>query len=84
MCKTMNYFGKIEIGKGPTLEPRTVATWYWMPTDEIQEQKEYLIYDLNGLIGFVGGTLGLFIGFSFFDILKWITRYLENYFRSNK
>ena len=29
--------------------------------------KEYLIYDTLSLIGTVGGTLGLFIGFSFYD-----------------
>ena len=29
--------------------------------------KEYLVRDTLALIGTVGGTLGLFIGFSFFD-----------------
>ena len=32
------------------------------------EHYEYLIYDTIGLIGNVGGSLGLFIGFSFFDV----------------
>ena len=41
--------------------------------------EEYFIYDTNDLIGFVGGTLGLFIGFSFsnfltclFENIQWI------------
>ena len=31
--------------------------------------QEYLIYDITGFVGSVGGTLGLFIGFSFRDIV---------------
>ena len=30
--------------------------------------QEYLVYDTIGLIGTVGGSLGLFVGFSFFDL----------------
>ena len=40
-----------------------------MKREEIQVQTEYLIYDFNGLLGFIGGTLGLFIGFSFYGLL---------------
>ena len=35
--------------------------------------EEYLIYDVFGLIGSVGGTLGIFIGFSCTCILSLIT-----------
>ena len=36
--------------------------------------EEYLIYDIFGMmIGSVGGTLGIFIGFSFSEILSLIT-----------
>ena len=35
----------------------------------LEVQREYLVYDMNGLIGSVGGTLGLFVGFSFFDLI---------------
>ena len=37
-------------------------------TEEVNQ--EYLIYDITGFVGSVGGTLGLFIGFSFLDTLK--------------
>ncbi len=30
---------------------------------------EYEVYDLSGIVGSVGGSLGLFVGFSFFDCL---------------
>ena len=34
---------------------------------------EYLIYDAIGVIGSVGGTLGMFIGFSFSNAVSYIT-----------
>ena len=35
-------------------------------------QKEYLIYDGIGMFGSIGGSLGLFVGFSLFDSLCFI------------
>ena len=32
--------------------------------------QEYRIYDEVGLIGTVGGSLGLFLGFSFYDFIS--------------
>ena len=34
-----------------------------------QVHEEYLLYDETGVIGSIGGTLGLFIGFSFRSII---------------
>ena len=39
--------------------------------------EEYLIYDIFGLIGTVGGTLGIFIGFSCRDIVNLITHMFQ-------
>ena len=39
--------------------------------------QEYLIYDFNGLVGSVGGTLGIFIGFNFYDIIARFFEYLK-------
>ena len=49
-----------------------------MKREEIQVQTEYLIYDFNGLVGSVGGTLGIFIGFNFYDILARIVDNIKN------
>ena len=38
--------------------------------------QEYLIYDTLSLIGTLGGTLGLFVGFSFYDFLTMITSFI--------
>ena len=60
------------------------ATWYNPKPNEaifrvtfhrpprVTVKDEYLIYDMLTMIGAVGGTLGLFIGFSFHDLLQGI------------
>ena len=71
-CTRMNYHGEVIKNKDPNLGNRTVALWYWTSSNEIEVEKQYLVLDLNGFIGYAGGTLGLFIGFSFFGILTWL------------
>jgi len=34
--------------------------------------EEYLIYDVKGMVGSIGGTLGLFIGFSFYNVIGYL------------
>ena len=34
-----------------------------------ERQIEYFIYDTLSMVGTVGGTLGLFVGFSFYDFI---------------
>ena len=43
---------------------------YTFKSDELVVYQEYLVTDEIRLIGTVGGTMGLFIGFSFLDMLK--------------
>ena len=33
-------------------------------------EKQALVYDTNDVIGAIGGLLGLFLGFSFFDVIS--------------
>ena len=46
--------------------------------------EEYLIYDLEGLVGSVGGTLGMFIGFSFINVIKDVLNYLKQLLEKKK
>ena len=39
--------------------------------------EEYLIYDAMGMIGSVGGTLGMFVGFSMTGTISWIFGYFK-------
>ena len=41
---------------------------YFLPPERKKIAEEYLLYDIIGVIGAVGGTMGLCIGFSIFGI----------------
>ena len=43
---------------------------------EITVYEEYVVYDFNGIVGTVGGSLGLFVGFSFLDIIMIVIAFL--------
>ena len=51
-------------------------------------EKQVLVYDTTDMIGAIGGSLGLFLGFSFFDViskcLDSLIMRLVNYFVSSK
>ena len=79
-CKTKQYEGK-HISTNTGLASKTyVPVLFWFSTNEREVHTEYLIYDTSGFIGSVGGTFGLFIGFSFHDVLKKIIFTLKNFF----
>ena len=80
-CKMHSYFGEVIKNKDPAIGNRTVAIWYWTSSNTIEVEKQYLVLDLNGFIGYAGGTLGLFIGFSFFGILTWLLNTFKNVFK---
>jgi len=48
--------------------------------DHLIVHEEYLIYDLVGMVGSVGGTLGMFIGFSFSNVISYILSIVKQYF----
>ena len=42
------------------------------PSPNLILYEEYLIYDWIGMIGSIGGSLGLFVGFSFRDLFTYL------------
>ena len=42
---------------------------------EVEESREYLIYDMSDLLGAVGGSLGLFLGWSLLDLTIYFTKF---------
>ena len=69
-CNMLHYNGKVDSLIGMVPSEYYVEFEYFFSSNEVEVQKEYLVYDMNDLIGFVGGTLGLFVGFSFFELAK--------------
>ena len=53
-------------------------------SNKVEIHEEYVLMDLTGVIGGLGGTLGLFIGFSFRDIVAWILQGLQKLFQSRQ
>ena len=70
-CTIVEYQGTIKkyLGWGNFNEGSTMISILF-PTKEVRLQEEYLIYGIADLIGIVGGNLGLFIGFSFYDVIR--------------
>ena len=60
--------------------------WYQLSNEQAIVNTEYLIYDFNSMIGSIGGTLGLFIGFSFSNIISYaisqLRKFLNHYILS--
>ena len=59
---------KYQINFSPEKRDRIDVISYFMAPESKKVNEEYLLYDLIGVIGAVGGTLGLCIGFSIFGI----------------
>ena len=50
----------------PKKRNRIDVVSYFLPPERKKIAEEYLLYDIIGVVGAVGGTLGLCIGFSIF------------------
>ena len=50
---------------------------YKFITSKIKVEEEYLIHDFVGMLGSIGGTLGLFVGFSFLSGISYILKYVQ-------
>ena len=86
-CTTFQYSGTMipQFKGGFTNNSRLVVLGYWFNyNDEVEVLEEYLIYEITNVIGSVGGTLGLFIGFSFLDLTtKLISIFKDNVLNIN-
>ena len=54
-----------------TLVNKSSVAIYYDNTDTIVTE-ELLLYDLNSIVSAVGGSLGLFLGFSCFQVAMWV------------
>ena len=80
-CKTSQYDGKIKQFHNFVNNSRQVILAYWFNfEDEVEVFEEYQIYEITSVIGSIGGTLGLFVGFSFFDISAKLINIFKDYF----
>ena len=52
--------------------------FYQIAKGKMNVYEEYLIYDVKGMVGSIGGTLGLFIGFSFYNVIGYLMCFLRD------
>ena len=65
-----------DLGHTKKKRPRPIAT---NRANKMKTFHEYLIYDTIGMIGSVGGTLGMCIGFSFSNVLTNIINMIQKF-----
>ena len=77
-CSATEFNGKRTFILHSNEDTKNSFIWYYVfSSKEIQVNEEYFLYDETGLIGAIGGTLGLFIGFSFRDIIGYVIKGLK-------
>ena len=80
-CTTFEYSGTIVTHPEVFNNSRSTGLGFWFNGEnEMAASEEYLIYEITGVIGSIGGTLGLFIGFSFFDVSAKLINIFKDHF----
>lgn len=87
-CSKTNFLvHKSNYNEEATDGKRNIIFTYEMPVQEMIVEQKYLIYDFGSMLGSIGGTLGMFIGFSFLGsfstLMGWLQRLVE-YFDERK
>jgi hypothetical protein len=69
-CTSTQYeVDKMVVIDGPPLKHFSKVAVFF-PTLEVVVTEEFLIYDSNTILAAVGGSLGLFLGFSCYHVVK--------------
>ena len=81
-CTILQYSGKLELKhvRQAINGNAYITIWYKFKVPEyVLVTEEYLIYDSISMIGAVGGTLGMCIGFSFDGIIHYLIHFLPSF-----
>ena len=72
-CSTIQFTGKITLQEKSrqSIHTKSIA-FYYLPPVSMTVYEEYLIYDFSRMLGSIGGTLGMCIGFSFVGMCSFI------------
>ena len=73
-CNTLQYEGIVVFES--TDYPKTEIQ-FWVKPSVMKVHEEYLLYNTIGMIGSIGGTLGLFVGFSFFNVALFVIDFMQ-------
>ena len=78
-CNPRKYKGVIthEDTVGDPIHSRSFA-YYFLPPVHITKYEEYIILDFFELLGSIGGSLGMLVGFSFLSVASFILEHLQS------
>ena len=79
-CKKDQFKGDILYFNDLEDHPNRATFRYYFASENIQVFQQYLMFEVNDMIGTIGGHSGLFIGFSFYGTLNYIFEKLRKYF----
>ena len=77
LCTTLEYSGEETYNEKLRVNNITVAFGYLFSSNSTTVYEEYLIYDVISMIGSVGGTLGMCIGFSFTGLISHLMNFTQ-------
>ena len=81
-CTTIEYKGITQRVRTPERQLARFFYRFTFPT-EVEVHEEYRIHGVEGVISSIGGTLGIFIGVSVYDFLKFCLSHLANIIQKN-
>ena len=90
-CSIDNYSGDVSYTRRHTYDNNTIIpengftlSYEFSVPEKVTVYNEYLIYDNKRVIGSVGGTLGMFIGFSFSNFLSFFLKSISDLWKKPK
>ena len=60
---------------------RNITVAYKFRKPKMKVEEEFLVHDFVGMLGSIGGTLGLFIGFSLFGLISFILENIQDFLK---
>ena len=77
-CTKLQYKGNLESSYLLANNLTSIFSYKFGSPEMTTVHEEYFIYDTTGMIGSVGGSLGMCIGFSFSNIFNWLIYKIRN------
>ena len=77
-CTKLQYKGKQDGFMNIQNQYSSIFSYKFASPELTTVHEEYFIYDTTGMIGSVGGSLGMCIGFSFSNIFNWLIYKIRN------
>ena len=85
-CTTFDISGTVNVKRKNDSQVYYDKTFYYTiePPYLVKVSEEYIIYDVIGMVASIGGTLGLFIGFSFTNVTSGLINLMKKLLKNKR